>query len=264
VVLILTLLTYTTAVASESADPVRVHVERMLAAQARWHQAKKTEPITWKDVTTSEDLDSDGKVTDRDVDVYQSVLILGRPYVRHVLHNGKPLTGKALKEAQEAERAFTEKARAGQVDEEKKIFSFDRTLMERFDFTLAGLAERRGQPCTLLKFHPRKRSMPELRPEERVLNSLQGELCVHPEEGGIVDLHAYLPEPMSVGFVLGRVSTVDVVYQQDRMPDGLWAPTFFRMRVNARALVKKYNQRVEVTWSEMMRAALTPPATPPH
>lgn len=224
----------------------------MIAAQARWEQAVQHEPITWTDTTVHEELDGDGRVKERSRDLYEAVRLFGMPYLRHVLHDGKPLEGKARREAEEEERAFAEKARKGQrVDGEG--FQFDHTILQRFDFTLEGDTEREGTPCTLLSFRPRRHALPEIRPQERVLNNLRGELCIDPVEGGIVDLHAFLPEPTSVGWILGRVSTVDIIYRQQRLDDGLWAPRYLRFEIRARALVKQMNRRSEVWWSKIAR-----------
>jgi len=110
---------------------------------------------------------------------------------------------------------------------------FDRELLTRYDFTLAGASMLNGRNTFEIAFQPKNPPVARHHILNRLLNHAAGTLWVDEEDYEIVKAQVELSEPISVA-MLGAINKLSFRFERSRSPDGSWltrsTEAFFRGR----------------------------------
>ena len=106
---------------------------------------------------------------------------------------------------------------------DRKDFSINDDLLDRFEFDLAGRKTVNGRPMLLLDFKPAKKELPERNIKDRFINKAAGRVWVDEADYVIAKAEVYLTETVNVlgGFV-GAVWKFNYSFDRERTSDGLW------------------------------------------
>ena len=66
--------------------------------------------------------------------------------------------------------------------------------------------------------------------------------------GATLHLESWLPEPVNIGLVAARVESVNINFQQQQMPNGMWGPKRFEITLKGRAFFKRLDHHQVTTW----------------
>ena len=171
--------------------------------------------------TLTEELDKEGRVTERSVKVGQT----------------RSHPGGAVE--------------AGKWSRRNGI-SLDEELLRRFTFTVTGREVIRGRSAFVLTFVPRDPPAPVRHLQDRVLNRTMGIIWVDEAESEVVRADINLREAVSFG-ILGAIHFFSFRFERERDPEGEWLTRWTDTTVDARKLLKAIQTRTRVEWSEFKR-----------
>lgn len=178
---------------------------------------------------------------------YKVMMILGSPYKRLVLVNGKPLSAEQDAE-QERElaktiaerRAESPAQRAQRIAAYEKDRKRDHALMDQltvaFDFKLLGQRRLGDYDVYALRATPRPGYQPPSM-ETQVLTGMKGQLWIDTKTFQWVKVEAQVVHPVSIEGFLARVEP-GTYFELEKMPveGGLWMPSHFQMKSKAKVL----------------------------
>jgi len=197
--------------------------------------------------------DSDGSAKARSTSEYD-VFYIGEDEVRHLLaKDGKPLTGDEKKKEDErfgkefdklkkkqAELAADPRKQAKEEEQEEAQLS---DFLRAETFTNARRTSLNGEDVIAFDFagNPNFKAKKLI---ERVVQKLQGEMWVDDRSREIARLEAHFPEAVHVGGgVLGSVQKgSNFVFEQKRINNEVWLPSYIEVHAAARILVVKLKQ----------------------
>jgi len=214
---------------------------------------RRVEDYTFTQKVTEREVNERGEVKKEKVSVYEIYPVVGVRWVRKlVAENGQPLAaGRAAEEARRAEEALekaarelekrerrrAERAAAGREEEEDD----DRVGISDFLSACELVSPRRerfrDREAIVFDFRPRPNFKPKTR-AETIASKLSGVVWVDPEDRHVMRLEARLVEGLKVNGLMGvsvRPGSA-FVFEQTRLPDGVWLPRFSQINLSAKIL----------------------------
>ena len=213
---------------------------------------------TFHEFQDQKQLDKKGKVSHRDTELNEVLMLGGRPYSRLLERDGKPLSKKdsekeqtkldkeAAKRTKETDRdrAKFEKDRL----EERK---FAREIPEAFNFTLLGEENLDGLPVWKIQAEPK----PGFKPKDGradLLKKVRGTIWV--DQAGYQWVRAEIDviDTISWGFFVLRIPAgAKISFLQMRVNDEVWLPKTVHIRADAKlALLKTFRLDMDIAYSD--------------
>jgi hypothetical protein len=176
---------------------------------------------------------------------YDVLMIAGSPYHRLVAVDGEPLATSQDAE-QELKLKQTIAARRKETPEQrtKRIAEWERTrqrneflieqLTRAFQFEMKGKRQQEGHEVYVLAATPREDYRPPNN-QAKVLAGMKGELLIDRNSFQWVKAHAEVFRTVSIAGFLARVEPgTRFELRQASVAPGVWMPTFFSMKSNAK------------------------------
>lgn len=199
-------------------------------------------------ITEEEEIGSKGSATSRKTSEFEVFNIAGEEVRRLIAKDGKPLTGDARKKEdnrfnKEFEKRTKDAARLAadpkkqakqQADDEAQISDFLRAAR----FSNARRERLRGQDVIAVDFGPN----PDFKPKnatESMVQKLAGVLWIDEKARDVARLEAHVDNSLKIGG--GMVASIEkgssVVFEQARINDEVWLPSYVEIHVTGRALL---------------------------
>lgn len=257
---------------TESAKPLP-DVETLMKAVVANQEKIETlrEKYTFKQTETENKLDGDGRIKKSEVRVSEITPVAGRFVERLISVNGKPLSEKELAEEdkrvqkeiekilERREKKLKEKEKKKDEDEEEDE---DRTTILKIlrvsDITSMRREIFRGHEVVAFDFEPRKGFKPKSRLES-LLNKLAGTMWIDEPAEQIVRLEARLTDSFKfAGGLLASISpSTAFAFDQEKVGDELWMPSYAEVNVGARALLfMKFNANIVTRYSDYKKYSI--------
>lgn len=207
--------------------------------------------FTFTKVRVTEELDSKGKVTEKQESAFEVVPVNGRLFSRLVSENGKPATAKQRKAEEERERklraaAPPDPAAGKSPANSKRDYSVSPELLERFTFATTGREIVNGRDSWVLTFEPRSADLPVRKTADRFLNKVAGKVWIDAAEHEIARIEVRLTDRVDlVAGIIASLKKFDMRFEQRRLESGAWFNTLTEASIEARQLVM--NKRVHFT-----------------
>lgn len=210
--------------------------------------------------------DGDGRVKETETKTYE-VTPIGDEFIERLMSvNGKEISAserekedkRVQKEVEdtikrrEKKQQQKERAEARGEKEEKNNSVTIRDFLRISEITSIRREMFRGHEVIAFDFEPRKGFKPKSRVEE-IANKLAGTIWVDEGAQQVARLEARLTDSFKIGGgVLASIGpSTAFVFEQDKIGDEVWLPSFMEANVSARLLVfAKFNRSVERRYSE--------------
>ncbi|HZI20221.1 MAG TPA: hypothetical protein VEY09_16685 [Pyrinomonadaceae bacterium] len=216
---------------------------------------RRIDDYTFTRKVTAREVNERGEVKKEKVAVYEVYPVTGVGWVHKLVEeNGRPLSAeraaeeskraaealeKAARELDKRERQKAERAAKGR--EEKEDEDGIRLTISDFLNACEFISPRRelfrGRAAIVFDFRPRPDFKPRTRAES-LASKLSGVVWVDPEDRHVVRLEARLVGDFKVSGWMG-VSVKPgsaFVFEQTRLPDGVWLPRFSQVNASAKVL----------------------------
>jgi hypothetical protein len=106
---------------------------------------------------------------------------------------------------------------------EKKDFSLNDDLLNRFQIALTGREMVNGRPALVLDFQPANKKLPERNLKDRFINKAAGRVWVDEEDYALTKADLHLTSKVNVvGGLVGAVWKFNYTFGRERTADGLW------------------------------------------
>jgi len=211
--------------------------------------------------------DGDGRVKETDTHTYE-VTPIGDRFIRRLMStNGKELSASEREKEdkrvqnvveetikrQEKKHEKKERARArGEQEEKEKDDVTIKDFLRISEITSVRREMFRGHEVIAFDFEPRKGFKPRNRVEE-IVNKLAGTIWVDEVAQQVARLEARLTDSFKIGGgVLASIgASTAFIFEQDKINDEVWLPSFMEANVSARLLLfAKFNRSMERRYSE--------------
>ena len=112
------------------------------------------------------------------------------------------------KEREKFAREVRERARRGEEIEtnDERDVRFDRDLFDRFQASVTGVEDIRGESAWVLSFEPRPGKLPEHNRMDKALNRSTGRLYIAQRDYGVMRIEFEIQEPMR--YLWGLIATL--------------------------------------------------------
>jgi hypothetical protein len=127
--------------------------------------------------------------------------------------------------------------------------SFDRDLLQRFDFTVQKREMLNGRSTFLLTFVPKTPAWPVRRLQDRLLNRAAGSLWIDEQEAELVKADLYLSEPVSFG-ILGAADVIRFSFERSYVSGAGWLTHWIETNFKGRKFVIPIQVRRRVDCSD--------------
>lgn len=264
VALALLLLSRATAVADTKDLPRAEDVIRKAIERAKWSDAQKFDgKFTYTQRTTVDELDSKEKVKKHEVRLYHVLPIEGEPYARLMEKDGRALAASEQKQEQEREQKFrqrqAERKRKKAEKKDNEDVKFDENLAAKYHFEVTGRETLNGRPALVLTFEPRSKDLPARRKIDRLLNHVAGRVWIDEQDSELVRVDLHLAENVTAwGGLLASVRKFFLRFEQSKVDDTAWLPSFVDGYVDGRILVRSLHLKIRQENSNFRR--VTPAA----
>jgi hypothetical protein len=214
---------------------------------------RRLDDYTFTRKVTEREMNERGELKKEKVSVYEVYPVAGVRWVHKlVAENGRPLSAeraaeeskraaeeleKAARELDKRERQRAERAAKGREEEEDN----DRVTISDFlsacEFVSPRREQFRDRDAIVFDFRPRPGFKPKTR-AETLASKLSGVAWVDPEDRHIMRLEARLVEDFKASGWMGvsiRPGSA-FVFEQTRLPDGVWLPRFSQVNASAKVL----------------------------
>jgi hypothetical protein len=202
-------------------------------------------------------LDKRGRVSHRDTELNEILMLGGRPYSRLLERDGRALSDKDARKEQEkldkeaAKRAKeTNRDRAKFEKERLDERRFAREIPEAFTFQLLGEERIDGLPVWKIKADPK----PGFKPKDGradLLRKVRGTIWI--DQVGYQWIRAEIDviDTISWGFFVLRIPAgAKISFLQTRVNDEVWLPKSIHVRADAKlALLKTFRVEMDVAYS---------------
>jgi hypothetical protein len=214
--------------AAAGEPPSANEIMRQAIARVQRRSDDAVQPAyTYRKVTVTEELDSAGKVTDRQERVYEGQFQSGATFLKLIEVNGKPLGDAEKRKQAENETKYYRmlgQSKNGKGDRRENFLTED--LVGRFDFTLAGRESIDGRAAYMLKFQPKKPAPATRQFLDRILNRISGSLWVDTDDFEIARIEIKLGSSVDLlGGVLASLKKMAFTVVRTRLADGQWFNT---------------------------------------
>ena len=240
----------------DSLEPTPLQIVRR-SVERDWTDFESRKDYTYQERYLLREYAKDGRTSIERSETHE-ILILGDwPYERLIARDDEPLSDKdTLRERQKldresaarqhesaAQRARREKER----DEERR---FIRELPEAFTFRLTGVEDVSNVPAWVIEAEPKPGYRPA-EPQARIFTKVRGKVWIEQKTYHWVKLDADAIDTLTFGLGLLRVAPGGTLhFEQVRVNDEIWLPSYTLVRANARlALVKKLRAEIDIRYS---------------
>lgn len=246
----------TVASAAESALDI---VKRSLDLQER--NFDRGRDYVYQERQTVREIDGSGKVKSTKVQTFDVLRLYGRPYMRLIEKDGKPLSAADEHKQEENLRKEMEKRRKEKEDpnskerrelekREQEFRQLVRDVQEAFTFKLTGEDRISGKPSWIIDAEPK----PGYRPRSiraSIYPKMRGRLWIDEAEYQWVKVEAEALDTISFGLFLFRVAKGSSFrFEQRRVNDEVWLPSHTELGLDAKlALMKRFRAGIEITYS---------------
>lgn len=253
----MTLLSIALLTAEALTDPYEIVRRMSVIDQSNYEKSKS---YTWQTRNVSRQLDGAGKVKKQEVETFDVDVLYGRPYVKLVAKDDKPLKpDEAKKQDDKLRKESDKRARESDKDRENraKEQARDRDELQRvvaeipkaYHLTLLGIEPMGGRAAYAIQAVPR----PGYKPFNRatgILPRLRGKLWVDVAELQIARVEMDVIETVSFGLVLARIGAgTRLTFEQQKINDEVWVPRLASGRIDARiAMMKKVRADFEAAF----------------
>lgn len=209
-------------------------VRRSLAAADRGWKARDTYKYVERD--DERRLDSSGGVKSESVDVSRVIFVNGNPFDETIGHNGGPPTPSEKRKDQEALnklKSETPAERQARLEKERENRDFIHEVPKAFNFRLIGRQQVNGRTAYVLFATP----IPGYHAHSKygkIFPKVNGKLWVDAQDYGWVRVEANVMEPFSMGLLARIQRGSHIVFEQERVADGIWLPKRIQVRATAR------------------------------
>jgi hypothetical protein len=220
---------------------------------------RRLNDYTWEEKEIQQTLDKKGQVKKTETKVYEQLVIDGSRFRRLLEEDGKPLPeSKARKEQERVDKEIakfrnqSEGERRKRLEEERKmreeIVKARSEVLKAFDFTLVGEEKANNFNCWRVEAKPRSGYVPQYR-QAKVFPKIQGTIWIDQKTYEWVKIEAETIDKLTFGgFLAALQKGARFQMQQMRVADELWHPEWFKVRLDARALVKSFNLQLEQSY----------------
>jgi hypothetical protein len=126
-------------------------------------------------------------------------------------------------------------------------------MTKAFDLQLRGEETVAGRHCYVLVATPKPSYVPRSR-ETQVLKGMRGTMWVDAQQYQWVKVHAEVFRPVSFGLFFASVKPgTEFTLEQKPFAGGLWLPSHFSMKVNARVVLWSRQSSDDETYSNYHR-----------
>ena len=204
--------------------------------------------FTFTKKRTTEELDSKGRITEKQESIFEVVPVNGRLFSRLVSENDKPATARQRKAEEERERklraaAPPEPGAAKASANPRREFTVTPELFERFTFATTGREQVNGRDAWVLAFEPRSADLPVKKTADRITNKVAGRVWIDAADHEIARAEIRLTGRVEiVGGIIASLKRFDLLLEQRRLDGGAWVNTLTEANIEARQLVM--NKRV--------------------
>jgi hypothetical protein len=247
--------TYTIA-AADATEIVRKSAQH---DQVNWERAHN---YTFQQRVEERKGDSQGHFATKETNTFETVILYGQPFERHIAKNDKPLSEHDRKNEQEKfdkevakRKRDSEEGRAQQADEKdrKKRQELRDEILRAFHFQLAGEEKVDGHDAWVIGAEPRGDYRPHSE-QGRLLQALRGKLWIDKVDYEWVRIDAQVIRPARFGLFILILSPGSTIYfEQARINGEVWLPKKVMVRVNGRLVFKHMNQEVVADFHDYRR-----------
>jgi hypothetical protein len=219
---------------------------------------RKLDNYTWEVHEVEKKLDSSNQIKKTTTRAYEHWMLDGSDYRRLVVRDGQTLSGgEAQKEqvrmdAEIAKRhAETTAQRANRQARHKRnldeAIKFREEVLQAFAFRIAGEESLKGMPCWRIQAEPNKSFVPLSREGKLFLGKVHGTIWVTKEGLNWVKIDAETIGKITFGGFLASVTPgAHIGIEQFRVNSELWHPERIQIAVNARALLTRMHEEIEL------------------
>ena len=221
---------------------------------------KRLENYTWEQKTIEKTFDQKGKLQNTKIKVFEFLILDGSEYKRLIEEDGKPLNAERTLMEQnkmdkeiERRRAESPSARQHRLDEHTKRrqegIKFREEVLKAFTFSIAGEEQVKGMDCWKIRAEPSRGFKAQSRPGKMMLGKIRGALWVTKSGSDLMKIDAETTQKITFGgFLVSLNPGAHIALEMMRVNDELWHPEFFRIALNARALVLRMNVEEEIAF----------------
>jgi hypothetical protein len=203
----------------------------------------------------------DAKLTSKDVETYEFMVLGDRPYGKLVQRDDKPLPEKEARREQEkldkesAKRqheSASDKAKQDRDRAEERRYL--REVPEAFLLTLQGTEQFGGRPVWIIQAEPKPGYKPKIKRAE-ILTKLRGKIWVDQSDYQWVKAEVEVINPISFGLGLLWLAPGSILnFDQVRVGDEVWLPAHISVRADARvAYLRKLREELDVTYRDYQK-----------
>ena len=199
-----------------------------------------------------------GKLSSKEIQTYEFMVLGGRPYGKLVERDDKTLPAKeALKEQEKVDKESAKRQRESASDKarEDKDRSEERRYLreipEAFDLTVQGTEQVGGRAVWVIRAQPKPGYKPKIKRAE-ILAHLRGRIWVDQADYQWVKAEVEVIDPISFGLGLVKLASGAVLnFDQVRVNDEVWLPAHISVRADARlAYLRKLREELDVTYRD--------------
>jgi hypothetical protein len=232
-------------------------VKKVIARARRAEADNPAARYTYRQVSLTEELDTNGGVRERQERIFQVVPVEGEPYPRLARIDGRPLSEKEKREELKRERKFrrerSDRRRKKETDPER--VRVDEELFNRFRFQVLGRERVNGRTAYLLSFEPKSHNLPVRRRMDRFINKFAGKLWVDEQDYEVSRVEGHLTEPVTIGWtILGNLQEMNFVFERTRFEEA-WLPARLTAYLNGRKFFTPLRRRLNNRWQDFERAS---------
>ncbi len=244
-----------TALQAQTLSPQEI-VRRSVERDAR--NFERFKDYTFHQFSDDRQLDKRGRISKRDTELNDILMLGGRPYSRLLERNGRPLSAKnAQKEQAKLDKEAAKRAK--ETDRDRAKFEKERLderrfameIPEAFNFQLLGEETLDGLPVWKIKADPK----PGFKPKDGradLLKKVRGTIWI--DQAGYQWVRAEIDviDTISWGlFVLRIPAGAKISFLQTRVNNEVWLPKTVHVRADAKlGLVKTFRIDTDVAYSD--------------
>jgi hypothetical protein len=232
-------------------DIVRRSVER------DWTDFASRKNYTYEQRSESRRYAKDGKVTSKESETHEILVLEGRRYERQIAREDKPLSERdARRERDKLEREVTKRQHESAAERARwernrvRDREFVREIPEAFVFRLVGTEAVSGQPAWVIEADPK----PGYRPrnsQAKLFAKVRAKIWIEQATYHWVKVDAQVLDTLSFGLGLLRIAPGGTMhFEQVRVNEEVWLPSLVLVRANARlALLQVVRAELELRYS---------------
>jgi len=248
------LLVISSASAAESARDIVVK-----SVSADHNNMRIASHYTFRERLVEKEFDSTGRAKSSKETAQEFLFLGGKPYEHLIEKDDKPLPpDQAKKEQAKLDKAAAEAARLTDAEREKRLADNERQrqkereilkrVPDAYDFKLLGDGQLDGRNCWMILADPK----PGYRGKDAgILRNLKGKIWIDQADYQWVRLESQALNDISFGLFIARLSKgSSFLYELSRVNNEVWLPKVVTVKINGRALDKRFNMQQDITFSD--------------